>query len=51
MRQVLGDQVSGIDSLHLARPKPQQSLSKAVWRAAERIWMSDAACTLKELSG
>ena len=48
MQQILGDQVSGIGSLHLARPKPQQSLSKAVWRAAERIWMADGACTLKD---
>ena len=25
LRQILGDQVSGVDALHLARPKPQQA--------------------------
>ena len=48
MQQILGDQVSGIDSLHLARPKPQEPLSKAVWRATERHWMRRPHCTLKD---
>ena len=41
MQQILGDQVSGIDSLHLARPKPLEPLSKAGWRATERHWLPD----------
>ena len=51
MRQILGDQVSGVDALHLARPKPQQALSKATCRAMERAWMADVACTLKVRGG
>ena len=48
LHQILGEQVSGMDSLHSARTKPQKALAQAQWRAAERWWMSRPACTLKD---
>ena len=48
MQQILGDQVSGIDLLHLARARPQSALAKAQWRATERFWMSRPSCELQD---
>ena len=42
LRLVLGDQVRGMDSLCLARPRSQNGLTKAIWRYAERSFCATA---------
>ena len=55
MRAILGEHVSGVESLHLARAKPQRALTHAVLATAERNWRLDASradCTrLTDASG
>ena len=42
LKAILGEQVSGVGTLHLARVKPQRALTHAVQAAAERAWRDDA---------
>ena len=43
MGLILGEQVRGVDSLHLARPRPQGALGHAVSVSLEREWRADAS--------
>ena len=38
LQALLGEQVQGVGTLHLAKERSQARLTQACWRAAERKW-------------
>ena len=43
LRAILGEQVSGVGTLRLARVKPQRAITHAIYAAVERSWRADAS--------
>lgn len=50
LEAVLGTRVSGVGTLHLARPKPQRALTHAAQAAAERRWRASAHVVLLSIN-